>query len=42
MSQIQAALSRQSTPFEGIIKTDHFEEPVDELLNNCEKLDAEG
>jgi hypothetical protein len=41
MSQIQPELSSQSTPFEGIIKTNHFEKPVDEPLNDCEKLDAE-
>jgi hypothetical protein len=41
MSQIQVELNRQSTPFEGIIKTNYFEEPVEEPLNDCEKLDAE-
>jgi hypothetical protein len=41
ISQIQPELSGQSTLFEGIIKTNHFEEPVDEPLNDCEKLDAQ-
>jgi hypothetical protein len=41
MSQIQPELSSQSTPFKGIIKTNYFEEPVDEPLNDCEKLDVE-
>jgi hypothetical protein len=41
MSQIQAELSRQSTPFEWIIKTKHFEEPVNKPLNDCEKLNSE-
>jgi hypothetical protein len=31
----------QGTPFEGIIRASHFEEPVAEPLNDCKKLDAE-
>jgi hypothetical protein len=41
MSQIQAELNKQSTAFEGMIKTNHFEEPVDESLDDCEKVDAD-